>query len=356
MPKWLRSGVGAAAAAMLARSARSGTRTARPSRSGTARSSRLRRNVAPRLALYRRRRNNPMIRRQPYTAAGGAGTYSIFKLFRKASPRVKAMKRVGQPNIDIWNLGEQLQVLEGFQNSLAFNYLNQATVTRLFTHLPAGVPSTGARKMVVQSVTGEYIMTNSSLATAYVDIYDIVRKHDANPANPGSQNPVTAWRQGVQTEAGTNALPFDQDINSLPTDSSLFSDYFKVIKRTHVPLAQGATHKHSIKYAPNQVIDEQMYTNGLPNLTPIAAEIAGTTIWTMIVVHGQPASIPREGGGLATVTTAAVNIDLVYAQRTKYTWVQDLSVTFYQNDNLSSLTGEFVVSAGSGTIVPNQVV
>lgn len=347
---------GAAVAAMFARSARRGpgTRTARPSRSTTARSSRLARNVATRLALYRKRKSNPMIRRQPYAAAGGVGTYSMFKLFRRPSPRVRAMKRVGQPNIDIWNLGEQLQVLEGFQASTAFNYLNALTVTRLFSHLPVGAPSTHARKLVVQTVTGEYILTNSSLATAYVDIYDIVRRHDANPANPGSQNPTTAWRQGVQTEAGSSALPYDQDINSLPTDSSLFNDYFRVIKRTHVPLAQGATHKHSIKYAPNMLVDEQMYVNNLG--VPAAVEIAGTTIWTMIVVHGQPASIPPEGGGMATVTTAAVNIDLVYAQRIKYTWVQDINVTYYQNDNLSSLTGEYVVSAGAGTIVPNQVV
>jgi hypothetical protein len=82
--------------------------------------------------------------------------------------------------------------------------------------------------------------------------------------------------------------------------------------------------------------------------------LRGVTMWTMVVHYGQPASVPADSG--AVVTTAKIALDSVQSLRYKYTYMQDSTRNAVYIDNLSTLTGEQVVSRGSGLIQANNIV
>ena len=210
---------------------------------------------------------------------------------------------------------------------------------------------------MLEASTSEFLVTNSSLATQYVDIYDIVRKRDTQysdvsggvPNNP-TLDPVNAWKWGVSDQiisAGDDLTAW-QNVTSLPTDSRLFNNYFRVVKRTRVGLVAGATHRHRVHMGCNQLLDKE-------TLNRAYGDLRGITTYTMMVINGQPTSIPSVEGD-PTVTTAQTQLDVVYSIRAKYTWVADNTVTWYVTDNLSSLTGEQITQPSLGKFVTNQIV
>lgn len=272
---------------------------------------------------------------------------------RLPSKRVLAMKRVGAPNTYVTNYGTYTKNQEGYQNASVFGHAN-IDFLRL---IKSKVPNTTAPQVaqfVLESFTSEFLMTNSSLATQYIDIYDIVRKRDAqyavgNPADAPTLDPVNAWKYGVSDQIPSSPdLQAFQNVNSLPTDSRLFNDYFKVVKRTHIGLVAGATHRHHVVMKLNKLIDTEV-------LNKAYGDLAGYTTYTLVVINGQPTSIPTEEG-TPVVTTAQTQLDIVYAIRAKYTYVLDNQVAWYVQDNLSSLTGEQITQPSLGKFVTNQVV
>lgn len=293
--------------------------------------------------LQKRKKKSDLTRQAPRKAIGGHGTFSMFASSHAPSRRIQVMKRAGQPNIDISNTSFQLAVNQGFQNASQIRYQGLQDLERIANRIgphAAGVPPTN---FVLESTVGEMFLTNSSLANLYVDIYDIVRKRDALQSDD-TKSPVEAWHAGITDESGGAVTDGQMQVNSLPTDSKLFRDYFRVVKRTHISLAQGATHRHMTKLKANKLFDTSY-------LDRCDGDVAGTTVYTMIVAYGQPASITTESG--AIVTTASGFIDVVQSVRLKYTFVSDYTNNWFLTDNLSTLAGEQVVSAGAGQIVPN---
>lgn len=282
----------------------------------------------------------------------GVTSHSLFKAYKSPNAQVKAMKRVGAPNLTEVNFGSQSIAKEGFQNAYITSWLNQTDVQNIFTKVPStSTVQPGYYKTtrcVVGSLQGEVMMTNSSLASCYVEIYDIARKRDANKTEfVWTQDPLTAWIRGIQDSTGLGQTDF-QFLKASPFDSQVFKDWFKVVKRTRIELSQGATHKHGVLLNPNKLVDASM-----PNF--VDGDYAGLTMYTMVVFYGQPASVPQENAP-AIVTTAQVALDFVTNNRIKYHWVSDTTFNVYQQDNLSSIAGEQVVSIGAGDIKPNAIV
>lgn len=299
-----------------------------------------------------RRKKQNIKRLAPAIGIGGAGTFSSFKLTSPPSPRIKTMKRVGASNYYITNNAQQLSIKEGFQDAQFFSFQNFSDLKYVVSKIPGTSPV--PRQFVLESTTAEFMLTNSTLATMYVDVYDIIRKRDPgysatqdDSANP-TRDPLNAWKVGVsdQSSAPPDFTAY-QNLSCLPTDSRLFRDYFRVVKRTHISMAQGSTHRHHVKLAPNRLLDTEVTDR-------VNGDLKGVCIYTLIVAYGQPASVPNDVG--AVVTTASGAIDVVVSQRMKYTWVADSTNSWWVVDNLASLAGEQVISAGSGTIVPNAKV
>lgn len=310
--------------------------------------------TASKLMYYQEKKRNPMRRRVIQSKAGGAGSFSRFVLNGRPNARARAMKKVGAANYQVENVGTHIACLEGFQNAQTFAFNNLAVLKTIASHVPNSmdIPDPGwstsqVKQYLLESCTGEYLITNSTNATVYVDIYDIIRKRDTgkpDAQSPGynpTSNPQNAWGQGVLDENGGGNVDAWKNINSIPTDSRLFKDYFAVKKRSHIALQVGATHRHMVRLTPNRLIDTAVLDN-------VTGDMAGLAVYTMIAFYGQPvSSVDKESGASAT-TTAHCALDIVYAGRYKYTWVADQTNTFYYNDNLVSLPVEEIFNTASG--------
>lgn len=281
----------------------------------------------------------------------GLTSHSLFSLTRAPDARTRTRKRVGAPNFYTTNFPTQIIASEGLQ-AIGFQTWNSsADMNFILQRLPqAQAPGVNVnRSFVLEQCHGEILFTNSSLASCYVEVYDIARRRDADVTkHPATANPLSAWSQGITDNQPSGSPSTLQDLKSIPFDSQLFKDWFKVCKRTRFELSQGATHRHAVTLNPNRTIDESVvaYSDG---------DMAGITMYTMWVVYGQPASVPQ-GDAPAVVTTAKIALDSVAMLRYKYTWVSDLTQTQYFQDNLNTLTGEQIASPGLGDIILNKVV
>lgn len=193
--------------------------------------------TATKLLMYRKKRSSKynVVR----SSMGGLPSMSQFVLNNKPSKRVAMAKKLGAPNIWITNYGKQIYNQEGFQEALAFTFGGLTDLQTIATKVPDTTQV--VRQFYLQSIVGELMMTNSSLATQYVDIYDIVRKRDVGKGQ-GTSDPFNAWKYGVsdQDPAGPNLTDY-QIITSKPTDSRLMNDWFKIVKKSRVGLVAGAT-------------------------------------------------------------------------------------------------------------------
>lgn len=301
------------------------------------------------------RRKQNMTKQIVPAQQGGLPSFSRFQLTNKPNKTLLAMKRVSAPNYRVTNGANQFVNTEGFQNAGVYTWLGRADMINLLSLVPGagGTYPNAPKRLHVESIVNELLMTNSSLATQYVDIYDIVRKRDAGYTTGGqgadspTSNPYEAWRYGVSDQAPTSPdLTAWQNVSSLPTDSKLFNDYFRVIKRSHIGLVAGATHRHSVILKTNRIIDSALVGR-------CSGDLAGYAVYTLVVINGQPASIKTEAG--AIVTTATTALDVVNSRRFKYSYVQDNAVVWNVTDNLSTLTGELITQPSLGNFVTNSV-
>lgn len=311
------------------------------------------RGTATRVAYGKKRQN--LMKTIVAPGRGGLPSFSKFALTNKPNKTLLAMKRVSAPNYRVYNGSEQIVNLEGFQNAGVYAWNDRGDLLAIQALVPAQTTTYpfAPNRYHLESMVGELLMTNSSLATQYIDIYDIVQKRDTgyNPGAPGTgptANPLNAWKYGVSDQSPTAPdLNAWECINSLPTDSKLFNDWFRIIKRSHIGLTAGATHRHSVVLKPNKIVDAELLQRCNGNL-------AGFTCYSMVVINGQPASVKSEAG--AVVTTATTALDVVVARRTKYSYVQDNTTVWNVVDNLQSLVNEQVTQDGLGSFVTNSIV
>lgn len=298
------------------------------------------------LAQRRRRRTDQQVIKG---AQGGPSTSSQFELARPASTVVKTIKDAGNPQYYITNGASQIVCTQGFQEQGIFRWQSSGDLTFILGKVPGG-GSAGVTnsRYVLESTQGELLITNSSLATAFVEIYDIARKRDANVTTYAwTADPGYAWNQGIINEEPYGSGHTLNDINSSPYDSQPFKDFFKVLKKTRVEMPQGALHRHHVSLKLNMLVSGSVldYVDGDP---------ADYTFYSMIVFKGQPASVKDEGGAVE-VTTAKIALDVVASNRYKYTYSEVAPSLHFTTDNLVTLANEQVVSAGAGTIVPNEI-
>lgn len=289
-------------------------------------------------------------------SAAGNMTESRFVQRMRASRVVKGIETVGQPQVFVFNKGYNALTQEGRQGAIAVADLGATDLRQILSTVqPTGANPAGTsyvKRAIIESVIGECEFTNSSTARVNVDVYDIIRIRDSNPNNVSSTAPLLAWYygSGAQTPAG-NDLSFNVIIGTQPTDSQAFKDYFKILKRTHLVMDQGATHRHMFsrrinKIVDNEVVGDASYTGNSNDLKPY-------THYVMVVFHGQAcATDSTTEPSYATTTTAQVRLDLVQTYRVKYTQVSWNSPNLYYDSGalLSGVTDDLIVNAGSGQI------
>lgn len=357
MPKWNTANL-AATGLLAARGIRYGrTRlAARAGRAKTAAAARKLRAVRGmnRAAVAARlgRRRNPMQPKWVRGQQGGLASFSKLLLSKPASKKVKTIERAGQSANYLVNSAYSVLADEGFQNFGCGSTFNNQDMVQIQKKIPSNSivpsPKNVPYQYVISRIHTEYLLTNNTKGTIYCDVYDIVRKRDANnsDASGGTADPCSAWKQGVYNQ-DTMGMPGVADLSgalcvqTLPTDSRLFKDWFKVVQRNKVGLLPGATHRHQVFLRPNKLIDSNLVSS-------VDGDMAGCTVYTMFVIVGQPAVV--YDGEQRLITTANGALDIVQSNRYTYTWVLNNEQSYFINDNLITFGAEQIVQPFSGEV------
>lgn len=284
-------------------------------------------------------------------AQGGPSTSSQFVINKSETAITKTIKRACNPQYYVTNDAYQVICSQGFQEASFVSWQNSRDLYTMLQKIPLPVAGAGGAanlRYVLDSTQCELLITNSTLATAFVELYDIARKRDTNSTTyPPTADPVAAWAAGILNAEPVGSPHTYNDINCSPYDSQTFKDWFTVLKKTRVEMPQGGMHRHHVNIHGNLLVsgDVLAYVNGDP---------ADYTYYTMIVFKGQPASAQQDA--TTVVTTAKIALDVVQSTRYKFSFSDSAPTAHTTTDNLSTIGGEQVISAGAGTIVPNAIV
>ena len=206
------------------------------------------------------------------------------------------------------------------------------------TDLYGGLASVNNDKMIFHGVQAEISMVNASSTNSQIFIYDVICKKDCNSGNTGSPN--GAWQVGID-DAGGNNTDY-QIVGSIPTESRLFSDYYKIVQRTRVSLGPGQMHRHEVSWHPNKVLSGEYLNNCTYGLQ-------GVTVGTMIVHYGMPA---HDSTTTTAVTVDVSSLDIVVKYSQDWRLLED-SVTSWSKSNTLGTTfavGEQFVNEAVGQV------
>lgn len=268
----------------------------------------------------------------------------------RMSPRVVAMKRVGSPNIRQKNFATVISGVPGLQTYASYGTLIGTDLTDLQQNVPHNEPN----RLVIENAQTEITFTNSNNCAAEVELYDIVFKRDVSVDQTLKTNTATyvfttidqMIQQGCQ--AGASIAPGGTDVSRLigasPYDSQPFKTFCRVVKRTHVMLASGASHRHQANIGINKLIDASLASD----LTK--AYVKGFSYATLIVARGVAAYAGQDVGG--GPTTNGVFLNVVTSTRIKYTYVQDVTANLDYNNFPLSTNIPNTRNIGSGAYEP----
>lgn len=300
------------------------------------------RPLAAKKAARRRPRSTGYGRSPRYMTSAGGFTNSLWSYgARNRLPRqVLAMKRVGAPDINHENGGGVIQAIQGYQQYYAFELLPQEKLADIAA--TAGSQATPNR-LVIENILADMTFSNTTNTLAELEIYDLVLKRDVpdsaswvigtNTYNAGGGDPTEYIRAGVNAANGVApGLNYHEIVGSSPYDSQFFTSYFKVVKKSHVMLGTGASHRHQCMIKVNKVITQAVAAQGN------AAGLRGFSHYVLVLVRGAAGSIVA--GILypdppVSATAAQIQLPYVYTQRIKYTFVQDATQTVNLDDNLT---------------------
>lgn len=286
-------------------------------------------------AVQRKRRN---IRRAPLQNPGGIITQSVFTRYNKASFSAKVRKNASNPNYEILNGVGNFEALSGFQSSMSHAHNAQGLLLSAIGKMPTPVPAGNfTRRMLLESYQRKTMFTNASSAGSILELYDIVTKQD------NDLDARNAWIDGITMETTLPAGTPPYNVLGVKLwHSQRFNEFFKVVKKTIVNLAPGASHQHAISLKPNLIIKEQRIRENV--------SYRGLTYFTIAVVKGVPvcddADVPR------LVSTAPIKIDWVSEVSTKYRWVNDIDTDLYITNGLTTLIQPEVMNTFGSAPLP----
>lgn len=211
--------------------------------------------------------------------------------------------------------------------------------------------SAANKKVFYSNVSAEIMFTNQSLATARINIYDVVARRDLINAN--TQSPIFALQalmadMPLPSMTGYNLAADYQIIGTNPFHNKAFCQFFKVKKVTNLELSQGQNHIHRVSHQPQRWFTTEMLkycTYGVKNLTA----------FTFICLSGIPAN-DTTTKTTATVTLGARTLDIVTRYSMKYYYMDEGTPKFVYTNNLptSFAVGESIVNIGSGEPDTNE--
>ena len=271
--------------------------------------------------------------------SGHAGSFSNFYYGKRQCPKkvYNAYKGVAA-QIYQTNVAGVLTCTSGVQNQTIVNSLYcgsdvyettgvQADLEYIFNAIGTWNGGNATRRTLLETVSGETMLQNQCNVNVRVILYDIICRRDLDSQTAiswGPTNPTVAWDTGYQDAGAT--LANAKNLGSTPFQSPLFTDYFKVLKATHILMAPGQTHVHRIKFSPNKLLHGEVhkYSN---------ANHKGLTCYQMMVISGCPCD-----NNSTTVSTADAKIDYVSKKVYRFKNIVDDSIKLTATNNITAIT------------------
>jgi len=218
----------------------------------------------------------------------------------------------------------------------------------------AGNP--GISRYLLESASTDCVFSNLSTAPCTLNIYTCTAKRDTwfPPTSSTDQmnftnssgtkyywdgGPYTAVREGLNAAAGyvNGAVLAIENPSSVPSQSKLFRDYFKITKTQRVFMAQGGNHTFRLSRQYDRFVDGSVIKNNA------LQAVGGITDFIMYSVVGAPGTQAD-----STITTTLGHIGIV--QTTKYRFSAALSnqSNLYEANFLGQTSPIDIVNPGSG--------
>lgn len=176
-------------------------------------------------------------------------------------------------------------------------------------------------KMFLESFSGNLEMANSSAGAAVIIIYDCISRRDV--ASSSIYTPSNAWAAGISNEGVSNGAT---NVGSVPFESDLFTQFWKVVKQTKIILASGEVHKHCFSMTPKQLLHTSyVATYGT------YGNFRDLTYCPLVVVHGMPV---HDSGTLTAVTSGAIDLDVTNNVTYSYRLPQQNVINWFHTNNL----------------------
>jgi len=305
------------------------------------------RRAGVRKAAAKRRAGGSAGYRKLISAASGLMTNSLWSHKARALPfRVRAMKAVGAPDIYHQNYAQVLNTSSGLQQYASFPSVTPLQLQAIAGTTPSGAPN----RVLIQNAQTEITFTNVNNTSVEVELYDIMFKRDAtfdssietNVDTYPFDNIDTMIEQGSKASAqlASGGTDVSRYIGASPYDSQIFKNYCRVVKRTHVMLASGASHRHQALIGINKLGEQSVIGN------KDLVYVKGFTYATLMYARGVGAYDPTDPGGGATTNGCFLNV--VTSVRIKYTFVTDNTNTVHYNNKPLPLGTPNVRNPGSG--------
>lgn len=318
-------------------------------------------------------KRRPVVRRAPRrvgvpkTIQGRSGqvTFSSALHKHRASAAIRGHKMLTPDSIYSFSNGFTQNNLSGSQTYWNGTHMSQNTLRTIMTLIQnqqfpglTGVNPFGPVRGVIRGCVEEYLINNATTQSIEMDLYDLVLKRDlmssfsfnangqsysVSPTPDDYINVGLLAQQGATQGSPPVPLPF-YNLSSVPTDSQLFNQFFKITKKTRVFMAPGACHKHTVNIKTNKLIDEY--------LTPTQYQgLKGVTTYLLAVTRGMPVWDGQDGG--VTSTTSSCALQVVRSQRIKYSYIADTSYTSLFGSTLTQIpsANQQFVSPLNGTVV-----
>lgn len=202
---------------------------------------------------------------------------------------------------------------------------------QILNQVYGGTPTASQKttRIYVHKCLQQYMFTNNQTNNIFVDIYDVVARRDSG------WNPSAAFNQGLIDQGITSG---NAAINVTPFMSTIFTQNWKVLKKTNIELGPGVSHRHISNIALNKVWNAERMQEG-------GAHYAGLTTGVLLVVWGAPC---HDATTVGNVTTASTLLDCVGSRQITYA-ISQLQVTSTKYVTvLPTITTEREVNEESG--------
>jgi len=275
----------------------------------------------------------------PQVIAGDGDSKSSFTLAKTSKQVIGKLSKEMTPSIVYNNSAQRLEITEGLQSSAIIgDYFTDTDVGLTFTAQGATALST---KLFIKSCHSEMMIKNQENTAARLKIYDVICKKDTNAT---TTSPYQAFVAGF-ADAGTGGTAAAATyVGATPYDNARFTSFFKILNSTPVTLSSGATHTHTVNYAPNRMVSNE-------DATDVGGSgIGGLTVYSLLVYHGTPINAIDTQ---TEVTTSPCALDVVQSETYKYLYVHVGSQVADWNNGLdAALSSAGAVMTDIGVELP----